>query len=274
MDRTQPLESPDVPSPRERRRGPAPTETPTMHPTPDALPLPTVPTRLPDRIGDSLLRRLLRAEATRKVLDRCVRGPLERGVRSDRREREVTVLFTDLRDANGIAALVDPERTHDLLAAYSRTVSRQVGRHGGAEVDFDGAGRMAVFGAAGDDGKERAAVAAARAIVHEVQRFRDGTGRRLPVGVGVATGRAWVGGVEGEDRLIRSAVGSSTTLASSLQRVAHELETPVVLDATTRRRAGAQAGDFLRRPETRIDGRSEPLEVWLLPRSRGDLAYV
>ena len=94
------------------------------------------------------------------------------------------------------------------------------------------------------------------------------------MGVGIATGRAWVGDSDGEDRLIPSAVGSSTSLATSLQKVAHDLETPVVLDATTRRRAGAQAGDFLRRPETRIHGRSEPLEVWLLPRSRGDLAYV
>lgn len=219
---------------------------------------------------DSLLARLQRSEATRKLLDRylpeAVRAHVERGIALDQGEREVTLLFADLQGFTGIAEPLSSGQIFHLLSDYTRRVSSQVQRHGGTVVEFNGDGMMAVFGALTDlESKERAAVAAARAIVREVTRFDSPLGRGLPVGIGVATGQAWIGCIECADRLIWSAVGNATNLGSRLEKLAHELSTPVVLDATTRRRAGAHARDFLCRAGTTIRGRSQPLDVWLLP---------
>lgn len=218
----------------------------------------------------SLIARLLRSEETRERLLRfvpdAVRDQVQNGVDLDCGEREVTVLFADLHGFTGFSEPLGADEVFQVLSGYTRCVSRQVHRHAGTIVDFNGDGMMAVFGALHDlEQKERAAVASARAIVHELQRWKDPSGRRLPVGVGVATGKAYVGTIQTSDRVVWSAVGNTTNLASRLQKLAGELQSPIVVDACTRRRAGILAGDFLCHPGTEVRGRRSPLDVWVLP---------
>ena len=236
--------------------------------TPPAFP--RIKRRSAEGGSGSLLARLLRSEATQELMARyipeAVRDHIQRGLELDCGEREVTVLFVDLHGFTGFAEPLGAAQVFDVLSAYTRSVSRQIQRHGGTVVEFSGDGLMAVFGALEAlENKERAGVAAARAMVHEVRRLRDPSGRALPVGVGIATGNAYVGSIQSADRMIWSAVGNTTNLASRLQKLAQELSTPIVLDAHTRRRAGTLAGDFLHHPRTSIRGRKLPMDVWVLP---------
>jgi len=87
----------------------------------------------------------------------------------------------------------------------------------------------------------------------------------LAVGVGVATGLAFVGSIRSSDRMIWSAVGNTTNLASRLQSLTRELDASIAVDATTRDRANYLCNDFVRHADTAIRGRSERLDVWALP---------
>jgi adenylate cyclase len=101
---------------------------------------------------------------------------------------------------------------------------------------------MAVFGAPEALAKkEQAAVEAGRRIV-------DSMPEGLAVGVGIATGPAFVGSIRSTDRLIWSAVGSTTNLASRLQALTREFGASLALDATTRERAGYVCADFAAEP--------------------------
>jgi adenylate cyclase len=86
----------------------------------------------------------------------------------------------------------------------------------------------------------------------------------LAVGVGVATGPAFVGNLRASDRLIWSAIGSTTNLAARLQNLTRELRASIALDATTHARAGYVCADFVRHEEVAIRGREEREEVFAL----------
>jgi class 3 adenylate cyclase len=174
-------------------------------------------------------------------------------------EREVSVLFVDIREYTRIAAGLRPEDVFSTLNEHTERVSRIVQDFGGTIVEFNGDGMMAVFGAPEALArKEQAAVESARRIV-------DSMPEGLAVGVGVATGPAFVGSIRSADRLIWTAVGNTTNLASRLQSLTRELDASIALDETTRDRAGYVCSGFVRHQRVAIRGRWGRFDVYTLP---------
>jgi adenylate cyclase len=81
----------------------------------------------------------------------------------------------------------------------------------------------------------------------------------------VATGQAFVGNVHAVDRLIWTALGNTTNLASRLQSLTRDLDAAMIIDEATWRRAGADAELFRPAPGTEIRGRKEHENLYLLP---------
>jgi adenylate cyclase len=129
---------------------------------------------------------------------------------------------------------------------------------------------MAVFGAPESlVEKERAAVEAGREIVTAV-RLLAPEGKRienrpLEVGVGIATGKAFVGNIQSADRLIWSAIGNTTNLAARLQNLTRDLHAAIVIDAATWVAAAESAADFKRYEHMAIRGRRQTEDVYVLP---------
>jgi adenylate cyclase len=154
---------------------------------------------------------------------------------------------------------------------YTEAVSQIVQRHGGSVVEFNGDGMMAVFGAPRELAhKERAAVEAGYEIVEAVAALpiEDSTiggttgGTKLVVGVGIATGEAFVGNIQAVDRMIWSAIGNTTNLAARLQSLTRELDAALVIDQKTWERAQPSASGFEKRSDVEIRGRREPQDLY------------
>jgi class 3 adenylate cyclase len=202
------------------------------------------------------------AEAMQSALRRYVPGAVaERVLAGDAlepAEREVSVLFVDIRGYTGVAERLAASDVFATLNEHTERVSRIVQESGGTIVEFNGDGMMAVFGAPEALArKELQAVEAARKIV-------DSMPEHLAVGVGVATGPAFVGSIRSTDRLIWSAVGSTTNLAARLQSMTRKLDASVAIDETTRERAGYVCTDFTHHEKLAIRGRSGPFDVFAL----------
>jgi class 3 adenylate cyclase len=203
------------------------------------------------------------SQAMQTALRRYVPGAIVDRVRTgsglEPAEREVTILFVDLRDYTRYA---DQRTAADVFAALNEHTERAsaiVQACGGAVVEFHGDGMMAVFGAPEAlERKELHAVEAGRRIV-------DSMPAHLAVGVGIATGLAFVGSIRSVDRLIWTAVGSTTNLAARLQALTRELGAALAVDETTRERAGYVCSDFERHADVAIRGRSERQDVFALP---------
>lgn len=202
----------------------------------------------------------------RRYVPGAVADELDAGGDLQSGEREVTVLFVDLRGYTAFSESRAASEVFSTVNRYTETVSEIVRRRGGSVVEFNGDGMMTVFGAPRPlAGKERAAVAAAREIVAAVPSLAPDGAAPLGVGVGIATGEAFVGNVRSADRLIWTAIGNTTNLAARLQVLARDLDASIVIDDATREAAATGAGDFEPRAPTRIRGRSEPIAVHALP---------
>jgi adenylate cyclase len=135
-------------------------------------------------------------------------------------------------------------------------------------AEFNGDGMMAIFGAPTLlPKKERAAVAASREIVRSVRSVEVGAGRQqlLEVGVGIATGKAFVGNIQSIDRLIWRAIGDTSNLAARLQALTRELNAAIVIDSATKTGAADAAGDFERHERIPIRGRRQTADIYVLP---------
>jgi class 3 adenylate cyclase len=174
-------------------------------------------------------------------------------------EQEVTVLFVDIRGYTSMAERLAAEDVFATINEHTERVSRIVQENGGTIVEFNGDGMMAVFGAPEVlTRKEQAAVEAARRIV-------DSMPAHLKVGVGVATGPAFVGSIHSTDRLIWSAIGSTVNLAARLQTMTRDLNASIALDETTRERAGYVCGEFACHEGLAVRGRTGRFDVFALP---------
>ena len=109
-------------------------------------------------------------------------------------------------------------------------------------------------------------MSAGREIFAAVQSVADSDTQpnEISVGVGIATGSAFVGNVQSADCLIWTALGNTTNLAARRQALTRDLDAAVVIDLATQRAAGVAASDFDLREQVKIRGRTKPEDVYLL----------
>ena len=231
-----------------------------------------------DKVSGELLRFdtavILRQErkmsrALRRYVPQTVAARLRRGQSIEGGERDVSVLFVDIRGYTTYSEAQAAGTVFSMINRYTEAVSAVIQRRGGTVVEFLGDGLMAVFGAPDSmPDHARASVRAACELVaaarHLALDLSDG-GAPNAVGVGIASGQAFVGNIRTSDRFVYTAVGDVVNLASRIQGLTRELQAAVAIDARTHRTAGDTAARFERHRRVRIRGRAEPVDIYALP---------
>jgi class 3 adenylate cyclase len=222
-----------------------------------------------DKVSGELARfdeaEVLRGErAMSEALRRWVPAPVAARIASGRAldggERVVSVLFVDIRGYTSLSEHQGADVMFATVSRYTEAISDVIRRRNGTVVEFLGDGVMAVFGAPEPLPEHaHAAVEAARAIIDAARASG------VAVGVGVATGPAFVGSISTTDRLIYTAIGDTVNLASRLQALTRELGAAVALDPASWRSGGDVTADFLCRQGTTIRGRQQAVDVYYLP---------
>jgi adenylate cyclase len=187
---------------------------------------------------------------------------LEEGELIEGQEREVTVMFVDVRDFTALAERSSPQETVSFLTELFELVVPIIKRHGGHPNKFLGDGVLAVFGAPErvPDHADRA-VAAAREILKAVERRFAGDVR---VGIGLNSGRVVVGSVGGGGRLEFTVVGDPVNVAARVEDYTRETGDPVLLTEATRRMLSDPDDSLEPRGEVPLKGKSDPLPVYSL----------
>lgn len=187
------------------------------------------------------------------------------------REREIAIMFTDIR---GFTALSEGRLPYDvvfILNRYFTAVGRSVETAGGRVDKFLGDGVMALFGIEhGAVGGSRGALAAARMISERMDELnaslRDELDEPLRIGIGIHTGPIIIGemGYGGASSL--TAIGDAVNTASRLQELTKEYGCELVVSEAVVLRAGFDLSGFPRH-EIEIRGKREMLAVRTLTRA-------
>jgi len=160
-------------------------------------------------------------------------------------QREVTILFADLRDFTPWVETTAPAEVVADLNAYFGEMDGAIRASGGLVLQFIGDEIEAVFGAPLErPDNADAAVAAARAMHARLAAWnsaRRAAGRReLRHGIGIHTGTVIAGNIGSGERLSYALVGDAVNVASRIQSLNKELGTSMLLsDATYAKLASA-----------------------------------
>jgi adenylate cyclase len=180
-------------------------------------------------------------------------------------EREIAILFADLRAFTRLAETRLPYDVVFILNRYFAAMGHAVEEAGGHLDKFIGDGVMALFGIESDRREAcRQALAAAslmserlvelnRALEHDLDA-------PLRIGIGLHFGPTIVGEIGYGKAISLTAVGDAVNIASRLETATKEYACELVVSEDLVERAGVDLGEFPRH-EIAIRGRQQPLAV-------------
>ncbi|HWS74035.1 MAG TPA: adenylate/guanylate cyclase domain-containing protein [Quisquiliibacterium sp.] len=180
--------------------------------------------------------------------------------------RELTMLFVDIRGFTRIAETMQPEQLREYINDFLTAMTEVIYRYGGTVDKYIGDAVMAFWGAPVEDSQHADhAVAAALAMLEEVQRLNQSyESRGLPlmrVGIGVNTGVVRVGDLGSKLRRAYTVIGDAVNLASRLEGLTKQFDAPIIVGESTVRQARGHA--FSELAHAQVSGRAEPVRVFV-----------
>lgn len=178
--------------------------------------------------------------------------------------REMTVLFADVRNFTAMSENLSASELKSLLNRYLSAITEVIFAHHGTIDKYVGDMVMAFWNAPLDDPDHaKHAVQAALAMQQRMALLRQAfTADGLPqlhIGIGVHTGPMNVGDMGSTYRRAYTVLGDAVNLASRLEGLTAFYDVPILVSHDTRE----AASDVIYRPidKVRVKGRQQPLEI-------------
>ena len=190
-------------------------------------------------------------------------------VASSAENRELTVLFCDLRGFTPMSEKMAPERLRELLNLYFLRMSQIIHGYEGTLDKFIGDAVMAFWGAPQSDEQHAAhAVQAAMAMIAAVGPLNAELAERglppLAPCIGLATGVVCVGDLGSALRRSYTAVGDGVNLAARIEGATRTYDVPLLVADTTRAAAGELPGcEWVEVDEVAVKGRSQLVTLYV-----------
>ena len=180
-------------------------------------------------------------------------------------EREITIMFTDIRGFTPFCEGKSPRQILALLNDYFTMLASVIEAHNGVVDKYIGDAVMALFGAPVPDAAAptqavRAALAVKNALAELNKTFIARGLQPLVMGIGINTDRVVVGNMGSQSRLNYTAIGDGVNLASRLEGLQKRYGSAVIVSAST----AVAAPQFLYLPldQVRVKGKHLSVEIF------------
>ena len=190
-------------------------------------------------------------------------------------ERELTIMFTDIRGFTTLSEKLAPQDIVQLLNRYFTPMTAIVRRNRGTLDKFIGDALMAFWNAPLNvPGHAALAVKSALAMHRELEGINRGLradfGVELRMGAGLHTGKAYVGNMGSEELVNYTLIGDNVNLASRLEGLCGTFGVRIAASAETRDSAlaatdqwGPEGPPVFQPLDTlRVKGKSQPVSVF------------
>jgi len=179
--------------------------------------------------------------------------------------REMTVLFSDVRDFTSISEGLDPKELSLLMNEYMTPMTRVIHGQRGTIDKYIGDAIMAFWGAPLNDPEHaRHAVLAALDMQGTLARLRPQFMARgwpeIKIGIGLNSGVMQVGNMGSEFRMAYTVLGDAVNLGARLEGITKEYGVGIIISETTR----AAVPDLVCREldRVRVKGRALPVSIY------------
>lgn len=184
------------------------------------------------------------------------------------REREVTLLFSDVRNFSRISENLGPQRTFLMMQEVMELQSQAIRETDGVVVDYVGDGLLAMWNAPTDQPDHpvracRAAIAFLGGLPGLSARWEAHAGEPIRLGVGIHTGPALVGNTGSRVKFKYGPMGPAVNLASRLENATKTVGVGAVISGAARERLPARYATR-RLGGLRVQGFADPVEVYEL----------
>ncbi|MAT15616.1 MAG: hypothetical protein CMJ46_10145 [Planctomyces sp.] len=181
------------------------------------------------------------------------------------REREVTLLFADLKGSTKVFEQLKPEAAYELMSELMEELTTAAMQEAGVLIDYFGDGLAVMWNAPTDQTEHalaacRAALGMQQAMKQVNERWREKLTFPLRLGIGIHSGPALVGNSGSRQRIKYGPRGQTVVLASRLESATRMLDAGILVSGETVKQLPFWVG--LRRLCTiRIPNISEPVTV-------------
>jgi len=193
-------------------------------------------------------------------------------------KREITVMFSDVRNFTKMSEMRTPVEVLDILNRYLDAMTEIVFTHRGVVDKFMGDGILCYWGAFGDAGvhAQLAAATAAKMVVklEELNKIWQADGLpELNIGIGINTGDVVFGNLGAGKKIEFTVLGDAVNVASRLEALNKEFKTRVILSEATRNQLGEES-EVRELKEITIRGRESSTKIFeLVSVKEGDRTY-
>jgi adenylate cyclase len=183
----------------------------------------------------------------------------------DGRDREVTVLFADIRGFSALSESISPRLVCELIRDVMQHLTARIMESYGVVVDYIGDGLLAMWNAPLDQPDHaalacRAALAMRDGLPELNRRWEGRLGKPIGLGVGINSGAALVGNTGSHQKFKYGPLGHTVNLASRVEGATKHLGVSLLLTGSTRDSLG---GSFATRRlcRARVVGISGDVEL-------------
>ncbi|HVO32089.1 MAG TPA: adenylate/guanylate cyclase domain-containing protein, partial [bacterium] len=199
-----------------------------------------------------------------KMIEQILENPAALQLHGE--ERELTILFADLRGFTASSENMTPAEVTDMLNEHLTAMSEVILRHHGTLDKFVGDCVMAFWGAPLTDPEHaRHACEAAIEMLETMDRqnaTRLAEGRPpVDMGVGINSGKVTVGNMGSKHRFDYTVIGDAVNLASRLEGLTKSTESRVLVGARTEELARA-AVEFVPQGSWQVKGKKDEVPVY------------
>jgi class 3 adenylate cyclase len=221
--------------------------------------------RFNDMVAELRQQERLKAAFGRYVSEAVRDGILEGQISLGGERRELSILFTDIRNFTAWCEETPPETVIQTLNSYYENLIQALIQHGGTVTRYTGDGVLALFGAPLlDPDHALHAVRAAWEAYCLLEKFnairRSVDAFELHTGFGIHTGVAVVGSIGCEARAEYTPIGDAANVASRIEGLNRDLGTTILISEATYRQVNGRIVTG-KRAETPVKGRSRPVHV-------------
>lgn len=219
---------------------------------------------------DNMVRGLLERDQVRSLLGKVVSHQvaeelLSRKIELGGEEREISILFSDIRGFTSLSEGRAPSAILAMLNTYLSRMSDVVDQHHGVVDKYIGDAVMALFGAPvleADDAQRAVDTALAMEAAMPLlnQAFAQEGWPPLQIGIGIHTGNAVVGNVGSETRLNYTVLGDNVNLAARLESLCKRYQVGIIVSEVSQSRCPHIT--FRELDRVRVKGKREAVSIY------------